>query len=262
LKLKGKTAIITGGAAGFGRAAALKFSAEGAANLSLVDLDAAGLADTKNAIARCSPGCHVTLFTADVSKEEDVKAFVGDTVGACGALDILFNNAGIEGFSSPLDEMPFELFRKTMAVNMDSVFLGMKYAIAFMKTHGGGAIVNTASIGGLVALPGSSDYVASKHAVIGLTKNAAAEFGPLGVRANAVCPGFVMTDLHRRVVSAHSSNDSEAARVMIENNKSSTPLKRYGEPEEVADLVAFLASGESAYINGVAVAIDGGFTIL
>lgn len=260
MRLENKVAVITGGAAGFGRATAIKFAAEGA-KLSLVDLNRDGLEETKAIILEKNPGCEVLLQTADVSKEEDVKRFVDSTIKAYNALDIIFNNAGIEGAAAPIDELEFEHFQKALSINLNSVFLGMKYAIGFMKNHGGGAIINTSSIGGLVALPGSCAYVATKHAVIGLTKNAAAEFGPAGIRANAICPGFVMTDLHKRVVRKLTA-DEEGAKAMIENNCKSTPLRRYGEPEEIADLALFLASAESSYINGMAIAIDGGFTIL
>jgi NAD(P)-dependent dehydrogenase (short-subunit alcohol dehydrogenase family) len=260
MKLQGKTAIITGGAAGFGRATALKFAKEGA-NLMLADLNEEGLKETKAMILGNSPEIKVSLYKADVSSEEDVKGFVEATTAEFGALDIIFNNAGIEGFATPLADMPFDLFKKTLAINLHSVFLGMKYAIAYMKDHGGGAIVNTSSIGGLVALPGSSDYVATKHAVIGLTKNAAAEYGPDGIRTNAICPGFVMTDLHKRVLKGLSCDDAEVAKEMIKSNEMGTPLRRYGEVDEVADLVLFLASSDSSYINGLAVAIDGGFIV-
>jgi NAD(P)-dependent dehydrogenase (short-subunit alcohol dehydrogenase family) len=260
MRLENKVAVITGGAGGFGRATAIKFAEEGA-KLSLVDLNKSGLEETKALILGKNPDCQILLHTADVSKEEDVKGFIDKTINTFNALDIIFNNAGIEGAAAPIDELQFDQFQKAVSINLNSVFLGMKYAIGFMKNHGGGAIVNTSSIGGLVALPGSCAYVATKHAVIGLTKNAAAEFGPVGIRANAICPGFVMTDLHKRVVKKLTA-DEVSAKAMIENNCKSTPLHRYGEPEEIADLALFLASSESSYINGMAIAIDGGFTIL
>ena len=262
MKLKGKTAVITGGASGFGKASAIKFVQEGVKNLLLVDLNEPGAEETKQIASKLSNDCTIKTIRADVSNEADVKAFIDEAISSFGALDILFNNAGIEGFSNPIDEMPFESFCKTMSINMNSVFLGMKYALAYMKNNGGGSIINTSSIGGLIALPESIDYVAAKHAINGMTKNAAAEYGKYNIRTNAVCPGVVMTELHRRVITAQAGGDEEVVKQLIENNTQGTPLKRYGEVEEIANLVAFLASDESSYINGVSIAIDGGYTVL
>ena len=261
MRLPNKKAIITGAASGFGRASSLKFAKEGA-SIVLVDLNGAGLEETRKMISEQSPQAKTIAVVADVSKEQDVKGFVDSAVKELGGLDIMFNNAGIEGTSAFIADMPYDAFMHDLTINLNSVFLGMKYAIAFMEGHGGGVIVNMSSLGGLVALPGSCTYVASKHAIIGLTKNAAAEYGEKGIRANAICPGFVMTELHRRVITKHARGDEAIIQQMIESNSNSTPLKRYGEPEEIADLALFLASGESSYINGVAIAIDGGFAIL
>ncbi|MDR0874903.1 MAG: glucose 1-dehydrogenase [Clostridiales Family XIII bacterium] len=262
MKLKGKTAVITGAASGLGKATALKFAGEGIKNLTLVDLNPEGLEVTKLEVLAIEPGIKLLLQSADVAREDDVKAFIEETIEHFGALDILFNNAGIEGFSNPIEDMPFEAFSKTISINLFSVFLGMKYALGYMKQAGGGSIINTSSIGGLVALPNSIDYVATKHAVIGMTKNAAAEYGPYGIRTNAVCPGVVMTGLHKRVVTAQAQQAGEDPQILIERNKQSIPLKRYGEADEIADLVCYLASDESSYVNGVAIAVDGGYTVL
>jgi len=262
MKLEGKTAVITGAASGFGKATALKFAEEGVSNLMLTDLNEGGLGETKEAVAAIQPNTKVECRKADVSNEADVKGFIDESVKLFKSLDIVFNNAGIEGFSSPIDEMPYDLFRKTIAINMDSVFLGMKYALGYMKTAGKGSIINTASIGGLVALPESIDYVAAKHAIVGMTKNAAAEYGRYGVRVNAICPGVVMTELHKRVIAAQASHGSAESEMLIERNRQSVPLGRYGEVREIAETVCFLASDDSSYINGVAIAIDGGYTVL
>lgn len=260
-KLAGKTAVITGAAAGFGRMTALKFAAEGA-NLVLVDLNEKGLQETKIKIQQDNPQCKTIEITADVSDETAVKRFIQEAISSFGSLDILFNNAGIEGEAGNITDMPFEMFKRDLSINLHSVFLGMKYAIEYMKDHGGGAIINSSSIGGLVALPGSCGYVATKHAVIGLTKNGAAEYGKDNIRVNAICPGFVMTDLHKRVLLGLSDNDPEKAKELSANMAKSSPMNRYGEVDEVANLVLFLASPDSSYINGVAIAIDGGVTIL
>lgn len=260
-KLSGKVAIITGAAAGFGKATALKFAAEGA-NLTLVDLNENGLAATRREIEEMYPACKTLLIIADVSDEAAVKGFVEDTVRTFNSLNIIFNNAGIEGHTSFTADMPFDMFKRDLSINLHSVFLGMKYAIGYMKENGGGAIVNTSSIGGLVALPGSCGYVATKHAILGLTKTAAAEYGKVGVRVNAICPGFVMTDLHARVLKGLSGGTPEDVKKMVDHLSNATPMGRYGTPEEIADLVLFLASADSSYISGIAVAIDGAFTVL
>jgi NAD(P)-dependent dehydrogenase (short-subunit alcohol dehydrogenase family) len=261
-KLSGKTAVITGAAAGFGKATAFKFASENVANMTLVDLNENGLLETQKEIAQKYPSCKTIIVKADVSDEAAVKGFVERTVETFHSLDIIFNNAGSEGHAAKIADMPFDMFKRDLAVNLHSVFLGMKYAIGYMKDHGGGVIVNTASIGGLVALPGSCGYVATKHAILGLTKNGAAEYGKDGIRVNAVCPGFVMTDLHARVLKGLTGGAPEDVKKMIEDNSNATPMGRYGKPEEIADLVLFLASEDSAYISGVAIAIDGGFTVL
>ena len=262
MKLKGKTAIITGGASGFGRASAIKFVQEGAINLLLVDLDVPGLEETKRLLLEINPDVNVILTKADVSKDEDVKAYTEEATTNFNALDIVFNNAGIEGVSMPIDEMPFEEFSKTLSIDLNSVFLGLKYALGYMKDHGGGSIINTASIGGLVALPTSVGYVASKHAIIGMTRNAAGEYGKYNIRTNAVCPGFVMTELHRRIVVRASEKRDISMDEVVEINSAKTPMGRYGEADEIADLVAFLASDEAKYITGQAIAIDGGYVAL
>lgn len=260
-KLTGKVAIITGAAAGFGRATALLFAQEGA-DLTLVDLNETGLSETQRMIKEMCPDCRTLTGTADVSNEEAVQGFVEMTVQKLGGLHIMFNNAGIEGHAAPIADTPFDMFKRDLSINLHSVFLGMKYALQYMMNHGGGAIISTASIGGLVALPGSCGYVATKHAILGLTKNAAAEYGKYGVRANAICPGFVMTDLHARVLKGLGGGDMEKAKKMAQDNEIATPLGRYGTPEEIAKLVLFLASEDSAYISGTAIAIDGAFTVL
>jgi NAD(P)-dependent dehydrogenase (short-subunit alcohol dehydrogenase family) len=260
-KLGGKTAIITGAAAGFGKATALKFAAEGA-NLTLVDLNEKGLLETSEEIKAKHPACKILVVKADVSDEAAVKGYTEDTIKTFNGLDIVFNNAGIEGHTAYTADMPFDKFKRDLAINLHSVFLGMKYAIAYMKDHGGGAIINTSSIGGHFALPGSSGYVATKHAIVGLTKTAAAEYGKQGIRVNAICPGFVMTNLHARVLKGLTGGAPEDVEKLVQHFSDSTPLGRYGTPEEIADLVLFLASAESAYISGASIPIDGGFTVL
>ena len=262
MKLRGKTAAITGAAAGIGKAAALKFAEEGIKGLMLVDLNEGALADVVAEINKINSEVQVWTKKADVAKEEDVKAFIDETVKNAGGIDILFNNAGRSGASCAIDELPAETFRKTMEINMYSVFYGLKYALGYMKAAGKGSIISTASIGGLVALPGSIDYVAAKHAIVGMTKSAAVEYGPYGVRTNTICPGPITTDLYKGIASENAERLGITTEDFFKQDCESIPMARQGKPEEIADLVSFLASDESAYINGIAIAIDGGYTSL
>ena len=262
MKLKGKNAVITGAASGIGQATALKFAREGVANLTLADLNEAGLEGTKKEVLAIDPKIGIQLHTSDVTQEQDVKAFIDDTVQTFGSIDILFNNAGIAGGSHPIDEMPFEIFQRGIAINLYGVFFGMKYALGYMKAAKKGSIINTSSIGGLVALPGSADYVAAKHGIVGLTKIAAAEYGPYGIRTNAICPGPVVTSLYKGIITADAAAASINPDDLFDRDKKMIPFRRPGEVEEVANLVSFLASDEASYLSGSIIAIDGGYTAM
>lgn len=260
MRLENRVAIITGAAGGFGRATALKFAKEGA-HLSLVDLDENKLRETAKLVREVVPEAKVICIKADVSSEEAVINFVDATIKEFQALDIMFNNAGIEGAIAPIDEMPFELYKRDLAINLHSVFLGMKYAIAYMKKHGGGCVINTSSTAGVKAVPTNAGYVSSKHGILGLTKTAAAEYGPCNIRVNAICPGAVMTDLLQRAATELSGGEGNV-KEFSDKASQNIPLKRFGRPEEVADAVLFLASDESSYINGAELMIDGGVTVM
>ncbi len=260
MRLQNKAAIITGAGGGFGRATAIKFAKEGA-RLSLVDLNETALRETEGIVKKAMPQAEILCTKADVSSEGDVNAFIDATVQRFGALDILFNNAGIEGITAPIDEMPFDLFQRDLAINLHSVFLGMKYAIAHMKNHGGGSIISTASAAGIIAFPFSSGYVASKHGIIGLTKAAAVEYGAANIRTNAICPGAAMTELHKRTARQFAKTEEEAE-AFYQANAENVPMKRYAKVEEIADAAVYLASDESSYVNGISLMVDGGFTIV
>ena len=262
MKLKGKSAAITGAASGIGQATALKFAREGVANLTLADLNEAGLEETKKKVLAIDPGIGICLRAADVSQEQDVKGFVDDTVQSFGAIDILFNNAGIAGGSYPIDEMPFEIFQRAISINLFGVFFGMKYALGYMKAAKQGSIINTSSIGGLVALPYSSDYVAAKHAILGLTKSAAVEYGPYGIRTNAICPGPSITNLYTGIIAADAAVTNVTPEDLLDRDRKMIPFGRQGEAEEIANLVSFLASDEASYLSGAVIAIDGGYTAI
>ena len=192
---------------------------------------------------------------ADVSKDADVKNYVNETMSVFGRIDTHFNNAGIEGSISSLENYEEEIFDRVVQVNIKGVWLGMRYCADAMRQSGGGSIINTASAAGLMATPSLIAYGASKHAVIGMTKSASIELAPAGIRVNAVCPGVINTRMMRSIEEQTiPDNPEEYVKAVSEK----TPLGRYGEPEEVAGLVAFLASDEATYITGSSYVIDGG----
>lgn len=243
--LDGKVALITGASGGIGSATARRFAALGA-TLMLTDIDEDALKKLADELRQ--EGASVALRTCDVSKEKDVKQLVSQTIDKFGRIDILFNNAGIEGPRNPVTEYDTDDFDKVIDINLKGVFFGMKYVIERMlENDEGGAIVNTASIAGRKGFEGLTPYVASKHAVIGMTKTAALEFAEKKIRVNAICPGVIQTPM----VERDSGGDLDAYKEM-------EPVGRLGQPEEVADLVAFLCSDRSRFITGTAVHIDGG----
>nr|WP_319249142.1 glucose 1-dehydrogenase [uncultured Celeribacter sp.] len=246
---KDKVVLITGAAGGIGIAAAKEFAKEGA-KLALVDLDL----DTLKKAAADIPG-EPLLLAANVSKEEDVKAYVDATVEKYGRIDSFVNNAGINGAFKPITEQTVENYENVLNVNVIGVFLGLKYVIAQMTKQKSGTVVNTASNGGLLGAPGMSAYVASKHAVIGITKSVALEVADSGIRINAVCPSGVDTQMMRSIETNAAKGHEDEARKKFEN---SVPLKRYAEAKEVADLMVFLASEKASFITGAYYRIDGG----
>jgi NAD(P)-dependent dehydrogenase (short-subunit alcohol dehydrogenase family) len=246
----GRVAVVTGGAGGIGLAAATAFATRGA-SVVLVDRDEERLEEACAGIAG-----NVLAVTADVSVEGDVRRCVEAAVERHGQIDVLFNNAGIEGRNTPLAECPVELFDDVMAVNVRGIFLGLRHVLPVMLAAGRGAIVNTASMASFVAHPGRGPYSASKHAILGLTKAAAAEVAARGVRVNAICPGAVDTSLSRRIAADvdRARPDEAFARVLPK-----IPAGRYATPEEIAAVVCFLASDAASYVNGAAWLVDGGF---
>jgi NAD(P)-dependent dehydrogenase (short-subunit alcohol dehydrogenase family) len=243
--LLGRRALITGGASGIGRAACLAFAREGAA-VCIVDRNG----EAGEAVAREIRACggKAMAHRADVSSESDVRCMVDAAERGLGAIDCCFNNAGIGTFETNnhktlLSDIALEDWNRMLSVNLTSVFLCLKYQLPRMAI--GSSIVNTASIAGLTALHGAAAYVASKHGVIALTKSAAIEYGHQGIRVNAVCPGHVVTPLIGEV----QPGDDVALR---------NPMKRYGTPNEIADLVVWLSSSQASFVNGAVFTADGG----
>jgi NAD(P)-dependent dehydrogenase (short-subunit alcohol dehydrogenase family) len=247
----GRTAVITGAAGGIGRATALRFAAAGA-GLHLVDRDAAGLAATAEAISQA--GGFATTTTADVTSADDVRDYVQAAVSAHGHIDAFFNNAGIEGPVAPLAEYPIDGFDAVIAVNLRGVFLGLRHMLPVMLEQGSGAIVNTGSLASERGLPGTGAYNATKHAVLGLTRTAAAEVGGAGVRVNAVLPGMIDTRMLRNLAGTITGDLEEGLRFLA----GVAPAARTGLADEVAAVVCFLCSDDASFVQGVGWPVDGG----
>jgi NAD(P)-dependent dehydrogenase (short-subunit alcohol dehydrogenase family) len=246
--LEGKVALVTGGGSGIGRASALAFAREGA-RVVVADVVVAGGTETVTSIK--STGGNATFIQADVAKAGEVEALIAATVATYGRLDCAHNNAGIEGVAAPTAEYPETDWDRVIAINLKGVWLCMKYEIPQMQRQGGGAIVNTASIAGLVGAYRMPAYVASKHGVAGLTKAAALEYAKAGIRVNAVCPGVIRTPMVERFF-LHHHPQAEARLTAFE------PIGRLGTPAEVAEAVVWLCSEAASFVTGHTMAVDGG----
>ena len=247
-ELKNKVAIITGAASGIGRAAAELFASEGAIIIAADVIDEAGqqLADELSRTQRTCSYVH-----ADVSKESDVEAMVHVALAQYGRLDVLFNNAGIEGDQAPTADAALDNWERVMSINLRGVFLGCKYGIQAMLRTGGGSIINTASVAGLVGFAGSPAYAASKGGVVQLTRTAALEYATQGVRVNCVCPGIIDTPMAQRFTHGDAAVVARIAAM--------EPVGRMGQAREVAQLALFLASERASFITGTAIPVDGGY---
>ncbi len=243
----GKVALVTGSASGIGRATALAFARAGS-RLALADVDETAGAGLARAIT--DTGSAAVFVRTDVSCEDDVERLVSVALTTYGRLDVAFNNAGINEEDTPLTETPRELWDRTLAINLTGIWLCMKYELPAMLRRGDGAIVNTSSVVGLTGRRNAPAYVASKHGIIGLTQSAARDYGPLGIRVNAVCPGTIQTAMFDRRIG---TDPATLARLAAE-----IPVGRLGTAEDVADAVLWLCSDAARFVNGHALVIDGG----
>lgn len=254
LDFTGKVALVTGAANGIGRATALGFAKSGA-KLVIVDRDNDGGAAVAGVIRQ--QGGEAIFVAADVTKAADVQAYVKAALDAYGRIDCFFNNAGIEGSVAPTAEYDEATFDRVLAVNVKGVFLGLRHVLPVMIAQQSGAVVNTASVAGLVATPGMPAYVASKHAVIGLTKTAAGEVARQGVRVNAVCPGPVDT---RMIHSLEQMLDPANPDSVSRRYQAAQPTGRYTTVDEIANTVLFLCSDLASNTTGAQYVVDGGRT--
>lgn len=249
-RLDGKVAVITGGASGMGEATARLFVQEGA-RVVIGDLQAALAAKVA---ADIGPNC--VAVGVDVTRAEDVQSLVRTAVERFGKLDIMYNNAGIGGGEGKIGDTAEEYFDRVIAVDLKGVWLGMKHALPYLLLNGGGSIISTSSVAGVLGAEGWAGYSAAKAGVIQLTRVCATEYAGSGIRANCICPGVIVTPL----AYANPNWPPIDPAVMRQRAAAMQPIPRAGEPEDVARTALWLASDDSSFVTGQAIAVDGGFT--
>jgi len=246
---RGQVALVTGASSGMGLATARAFAAQGA-SVALADINEDALRAANDELT--SAGQQALAVVCDVSDEDQVAALVDRTVATYGRLDMAFNNAGIQAPPSDAADEPAGIFERVNAINLRGVWACMKHELRQMREQGSGAIVNCSSLGGLVGLPGRASYHASKHGVLGLTKSAALEYAPRGIRINALCPGTIATPMVADMEAKGELDMAEAIR--------NQPIGRLGAADEIAAAVLWLCSPGASFVVGVALPVDGGYT--
>ncbi len=253
-RFQDKVVIVTGASAGLGQGACLRLAEEGA-NLILVATNEEKLKKTEEMIKEVNPESKTLIVKANVGSEEEVKNYVDKTMEVFNRIDGFFNNAGVEGKQNLTEDYGSEEFQRVVDINLNGVFYGMKHVLKIMHKQGEGRIVNCASVGGIRGVGNQSGYSATKHAVVGLTRNSAVEYGQFGININAIAPGAIMTDMVEGSLRQMGGDDWEAVgKEFVKPN----PMQRFGKVEEVAGVVAFLLSEDVGFVNGQVLPIDGG----
>ncbi|MCM3722668.1 MULTISPECIES: SDR family NAD(P)-dependent oxidoreductase [Solibacillus] len=251
VKFENKIIIVTGAAGGIGKEVVRKLVNE-KAKVVLVDLNEDAIKSVQTELSLTDENS--LIVKADVSKEDNVKNYVDQTISKFGRIDGFVNNAGVEGPAKPLEEITEKEFDFVYGINVKGVLFGLKYVLPVMKEQKSGSIVNTSSVAGLIGSPSMALYNSSKHAVMGLNKVAALEAATYNVRVNTVNPGVINTQMMRKIESNVAPGAAEAAQAAYND---AVPMKRYGEPEEVANVIAFLLSDEASYVSSSSFTIDG-----
>ncbi len=254
MRFQDKVVMISGAASGFGRVAAQRFAQEGA-QLSISDVNTDGLAETAAMI-----GGDVMTHKVDVAEEEDQRRWINDTLEHFGKLDIAVNNAGVLHELKSILETPVSEYDRMMRINARGIYVALQAQVPVMAKAGGGIILNTASVAGLIGAQGFGAYVASKHAVVGLTKTAAIEYGPVGVRINAICPAFADTPMLEKIADRRKKTPDEDQQQVYERLSKGLPMQRVGEAEEIIETMLMMCDPVNTFMTGQCVAVDGGLT--
>ena len=255
MRFAGKVAVVTGAASGIGKASVLKLASEGA-HVFAADIDEAG----GQALAAASNG-KIDFVRCDVTKPSDIEALMNAAAVKGGGIDILFNNAAAAGDRAPIDEITPEGWDRTMDLVLKSVAMGIRYASPHMKGRKGASIVNTASVAALGAGYSPIAYAVAKAGVLHLTKMAATDLARYGIRVNAICPGFINTNIFTASLDVPDASKDQAKAIIADMSAHAQPVARGGQPEDIANAVAYLASEESAFMTGTHMLVDGGLTI-
>lgn len=255
MRFANKVAVVTGAASGIGKATVLKLASEGA-HVFASDIDEAG----GQALAAASNG-KIDFIRCDVCKPAEIEALMNEAAARGGGIDIVFNNAGAGGERAPIDEITPEGWDRTMDLLLRSVAMGIRYAAPHMKGRKGAAIVNTASVAALGAGYSPTAYAVAKAGVLHLTKVAATDLARYGIRVNAICPGFINTNIFTAALEVADEHKEQAKAIIAGMSTAAQPVARGGQPEDIANAVAYLASEEASFMTGTHMLVDGGLTI-